>query len=153
MCVCFFFFFKVSPQSNKNKQMGLNQSYKLFHSRKTINKMKRHSRDSYYCLVVWLFLTPWIVVCQAPLSMGLSRQEHWGGLPFPSPADFPNPGIEPITPALVGRFFTTELPGKPILQTIFANDETEKGLIYQYTNSSYNSTTKENNSTENGQKT
>ena len=61
--------------------------------------------------------------------------------------------MEPITPALVGRFFTTELPEKPILQTIFANDETEKGLIYKYTNSSYNSTTKENNSTENGQKT
>jgi len=125
--------------------MGLYQNYKLFHSRKTINKMKRHSRDSYYCLVVWLFLTPWIVVCQIPLSMGLSRQEHWGELPFPSSADFPNPGIEPITPALVGRFFTTELPGKPILQTIFANDETEKGLIYKYTSSSYNSTTKQLN--------
>ena len=55
----------------------------------------------------------WATARQVPLSMGLSRQEHWGGLPFPSPADFPNPGIEPITPALVGRFFTTELPGKP----------------------------------------
>ena len=39
--------------------------------------------------------TPWTVACQAPLSMGFSRQEHWSGLPFPSPGDLPNPGIEP----------------------------------------------------------
>ena len=85
--------------------------------------------------------------------MGCSRQEYWSRLPSPLPRDLPNTRIESTSPASVGRFFTTELPGKPILQTIFANDETEKGLIYQYTNSSYNSTTKENNSTENGQKT
>ena len=46
--------------------------------------------------------------CQAPLSMGFPRQEYWSGLPFPSPGDLPNPGMEPASPALAGRFFTTE---------------------------------------------
>ena len=55
---------------------------------------------------VQLSETPWIVTCQAPLSMGFSRQEYWSGLPFPSPRDLPNPGIEPRSPALAGRFFT-----------------------------------------------
>ena len=43
---------------------------------------------------------------QAPLSTGFSRQEYWGGLPFPPPGDLPDPGIEPMSPALAGRFFT-----------------------------------------------
>jgi len=47
----------------------------------------------------------------APLSMGFPRQEGWNGLPFPSPGDLPNPGIEPASPALAGGFFTTESPG------------------------------------------
>ena len=50
---------------------------------------------------------------QVPLSMGLSRQECWSGLPFPPPGDIPKPGIEPSSPALAGGFFTTEPPGKP----------------------------------------
>ena len=45
-------------------------------------------------------LTPWTVAYQAPLSMGFSRQEYWSGLPFPSPGDLPNPGIEPGSPTL-----------------------------------------------------
>ena len=45
--------------------------------------------------------------------MGSSRQEYWSGLPFPSPGDLPNPGIEPPSPALAGGRFTTEPPGKP----------------------------------------
>ena len=49
---------------------------------------------------VQLSVTPWTVVYQAPLSMGFSRQGYWGGLPFPSPVDLPNPGIEPGFPAL-----------------------------------------------------
>ena len=49
---------------------------------------------------VQLFATPWTVAYQAPLSMGFSRQEYWSGLPFPSPGDLPNPGIEPRSPAL-----------------------------------------------------
>ena len=59
---------------------------------------------------VSLFLTPWTVAHQAPLSMEFSRQEYWSGLPFPSLGDLPNPGIEPtslMSPALPGDFFTT----------------------------------------------
>ena len=56
---------------------------------------------------------PWTIAFQAPLSMGFPRQEYWSGLPFPSPGDLPRPGIEPTSPALAARFFTTEPPGKP----------------------------------------
>ena len=62
---------------------------------------------------VRLFVTPWTVASQAPLSMGFPRQKYWSGLPFPSPGDLPNPGIKPVSTALAGRFFTTELPRKP----------------------------------------
>ena len=57
--------------------------------------------------------TPWTVACQAPLSMGFSRQECRSGLPFPSPGDLPNPGIEPGSPALQADSLLTELSGKP----------------------------------------
>ena len=50
----------------------------------------------------------WTVAYQAPQSMGFSRQEYWSRLPFPSPGDLPNPGIEPISPILAGQFFTAE---------------------------------------------
>ena len=59
---------------------------------------------------VLLFSTPWIVVHQAPLSMGCSTLEYWYGMPCPTPGDLPNPGIEPVSlrpPALVGGFFIT----------------------------------------------
>ena len=61
-----------------------------------------------------LFVTPWTVALQAPWSMGLPRQGCWSGLPFLSPGDLPNPGIQPTSPALAGRFFTSEPPGKPL---------------------------------------
>ena len=53
---------------------------------------------------VWLFVTPWTVAYQASPSMEFSRQEYWSGLPFPSPGDIPDPGMEPGSPAL--RCFT-----------------------------------------------
>ena len=53
-----------------------------------------------------IFVTSWTVACQVPLSMGFPRQEYWSGLPFPSPEDLPDPGIDPVSPALAGRFFT-----------------------------------------------
>ena len=56
-------------------------------------------------------VTPWTAAHQAPLSMGFPRQEYWCGLPFPSPGDLPEPGIEPASPALAGKFFTMEPPG------------------------------------------
>ena len=65
---------------------------------------------------VQLFVTPWTVACQAPPSMGFSRQAYWSGLPFPTPGDLPNPGIETETPAMAGRFFTTEPPEQPIYE-------------------------------------
>ena len=61
-------------------------------------KMKWSEVKSLSC--VWLFVTPWTVAHQAPLSMGFSRQEYWSGLPFPSPGDLPDPGIETGSPAL-----------------------------------------------------
>ena len=62
---------------------------------------------------VQLFLTPRTVTRQAPPSMGFSRQEYWSGLPFPSPGDLPDPGIESLSPTLAGRFFTAEPSGVP----------------------------------------
>ena len=57
-------------------------------------------------------VTPWTGACQARLSMGFSRQEYWRGLPFPSPGDIPDPGIEPRSPALQAESLPTELQGK-----------------------------------------
>ena len=60
---------------------------------------------------------PWTVACQAPLSMGFSRQEYWSGLPFPSPGDLLNPGIKPASlksPALAGGSLPLAPPGKPL---------------------------------------
>ena len=62
-------------------------------------------------------MTPWTAALQAPPSMGFSRQEYRSGLPFPSPDDLPRLGTELASPefsALVGGFFTTEAPAKPI---------------------------------------
>ena len=57
---------------------------------------------------------PRTMVLQAPLSVGFPRQEYWSGLPFPSPEDPPDPGIEPGSPALEADALTSEPPGKPI---------------------------------------
>ena len=61
---------------------------------------------------VQLFGTLWIVAHQAALFMGFSRQEYWSGLPFPSPGDLPNPGIEPGSPALQADALPSEPLGK-----------------------------------------
>ena len=70
---------------------------------------------------VQLFVTPWTVAHQDPLSMGFSKQEYWSGFPFPSPGALPSPGIEPmslVSPALAGGFFTTEPPGNQVTSII-----------------------------------
>ena len=54
------------------------------------------------------FMTSWVVACEE-----FSSQEHWSGLPFPTPGDLSDPGIEPMSPALAGEFFTTAPPGEP----------------------------------------
>ena len=60
---------------------------------------------------VQLFAIPWTLIYQASLSMGFSRQEYWSGLPFPSPGDLPDPGIEPRSPALQADALPSEPPG------------------------------------------
>ena len=83
-----------------------------------LNKLVRHSTYPYHGTLsaqplshVWLFATPWTMAHQASLSMEFSRQEYWSRLPFPTPRDFPNPGVEPMSlepPALADAFFTME---------------------------------------------
>ena len=60
------------------------------------------------------FVTPWTAAHQAPLRTGFPRQEYWGRVPFPAPGDLPDPGVRLVSPALAGRFFTTEPPRKPL---------------------------------------
>ena len=84
------------------------------------------------------FPTPWTVACQAPLSMGFPRQECWSGLPFLSPGDLPNSGIEPKSPALWTDSLSAEPQGKPkntevgslsLLQWIFLTQESNRSLL------------------------
>ena len=69
---------------------------------------------------VRLFVTPRTVAYQAPPSTEFSRQEYWSGLPFPSPGDLPNPGIEPGSPALEADALTSEPPGKPSVDVTYS---------------------------------
>ena len=95
----------------------------------------------YVCMLtrvsrVQLFATLWTVACQAPLSMGFSRQGHWSELPCPPLGDLPNPGIEPVSllsPTLAGGFFTT----RAIWEALFYREWflcrewiNNKGLLY-----------------------
>ena len=79
---------------------------------------------------VQLFVTPWTVAYQAPLSMGFSRQEYWNGLPFLSPGDLPDPEIKPGSPALQADALQSQPPGKPrlLLTTLVLSDS--MGLIF-----------------------
>ena len=65
-----------------------------------------------------ILVTSWTVVCQVPLSTGLSRQEYWSGLPFPSPGHLPYPGIELRCLAVQADSLPTELQGKPMAECI-----------------------------------
>ena len=69
---------------------------------------------------VLLFVTPWTVAHQALLSMGFPRQEYWNGLPFSTPGDLPDPGIELASPALAGKFFTTVPHGEAFSSVQFS---------------------------------
>ena len=66
---------------------------------------------------VRLFATPWTVTYQAPQPTEFSRQEYWSGLPFPSPGDLPDPGIEPGSPTLQADALASEPPGKGRLKS------------------------------------
>ena len=87
---------------------------------------------------VWLFVTPWTVACQAPLSMGFSRWKHWSGLPCPPPGDPPNPKTEPRSP-VTSNSLPSEPSGKPtyigvgslsLLQGNFPTQELNQGLLH-----------------------
>ena len=89
----------------KNKQLNQDwlwsTAYKLSLLSKNINQLWIALKKKTLC-------DSWTVAHQAPLSMGFPRQEYWSGLPLPFPGDLPNPGIEPVSPPLVSRPFTTE---------------------------------------------
>ena len=75
------------------------------------------------------FPTLWTVARQTSLSIGFSRQEYWYGLPFPSPGDLPDPGIEPVSPVLAGGFFITE-PWLLFLKYLWADKNLETSPCY-----------------------
>ena len=86
----------------------------------------------YVCVYIYIYVygglvTKWCptlvtptdyIACQAPLSLGLSRQKHWSGFPFPSPRVLPDPGIETGSPALQADPLPTKPSGKPIYMYI-----------------------------------
>ena len=102
----------IFPTQGSN--LGLTHfSQVLYHLSHLESVQSRSENEVKLLSRVRLFATPWTVAYQAPLSMGFSRQEYWSGLPFPSPGDIPDPGIEPGSPALKAEALTCEPPGKP----------------------------------------
>ena len=80
---------------------------------------------------VRLSMTPWAVICQAPLAMEFSRQEYWSGLP--TPRDPPDPVIETLSPALESRFLTMLPPGKPVFKLdTFKSNFSSAGIYFIY---------------------
>ena len=77
-----------------------------------------------------LFATPWTLACQAPLSMGSSREEYWSGLPFPSPRDLADPGIKPRSPALQVDSLSSGPTGKPTYPKYIATQFSETDYIH-----------------------
>ena len=86
---------------------------------------------------VQLFATPWTAARHAPLSMGFPRQEHWRGLPLPSPGNLLDPETESeslVSPALAGGFFSTALPGKLIPKVLSIKGKTDKFDVLKMSN-------------------
>ena len=87
------------------------------------------------CMLSWfsrirLSTTSWSVAHQAPLSIGFSRQKYWSGLPCPPPGDLPDPGSEPVSPALAGRFYTASTTWE--LMTAFNLNHFHQGHTSRY---------------------
>ena len=102
----------VTVSSTEEKSMGCPHCFTVCRTQGHLCFMKVKTKvKSLSC--VQLFVTPWTVAYQAPLSMEFPRQEYWSGLPFPSPGDLPDPGIEPRSPTLQADALPSELPGKP----------------------------------------
>ena len=100
------------------KQDQIPVSYSRDSGRKS-NLLYQRSEAKWGRSVVSDSATPWTVAYQAPQSTDFSRQEYWSGLPFPSPGDLPDPGIEPGSPALQADALPSESPGKPLYQRGF----------------------------------
>ena len=81
---------------------------------------------------VWLFVTPRTVAYWAPPSMGFSRQEYWSRLPFPSPGELPDPGLEPGSPALWADTLLSETPGSPIQSEISQKEKNKYCRLMTY---------------------
>ena len=86
---------------------------------------------------VQLFVTPWTIADQAPLSMEFSRQEYWSGLPFPSPTDLPNPGIKSGSPVLRVNSLPTGPLGKADIALHFCRMPPLRKLGKRYMGSLY----------------
>ena len=80
---------------------------------------------------VWLFATLWTVAHQAPRSVGFSRHEYGSGLPFPSPGNLPDPGIEPRSPVLQADALTSKPPGKPRVTIRIGKEEIQFSPSWQ----------------------
>ena len=111
---------EIMPKDTSSGCMEKWLSYMVFclrpHSSLTIfiTAVKRKNMMcAYVCAQLFssvhLFVTPWTVAWQAPLSMEVTRQDYWSGLPCPPPRDHPDPGIKPVSPALTGMFFTIRI--------------------------------------------
>ena len=103
---------------NKNRTLLYFPSQReIAYKAKYFHKYEKYQTIKHYGLVPKSFLTlvtPWNITCQAPLSMGFSRQEYWSRLPFPSPVALPDPGNKLRFPTLQEESLPTELQGKPI---------------------------------------
>ena len=77
--------------------------------------------------------TSWTIACQAPLSVGFSRQEYWNGLPFSSPRDLPNPGIEPRSPALQADSLPLSYKGSLMILRLMIRQISISQIIPNYT--------------------
>ena len=100
-------------EKSHNSQGNKQSAYKVYVSVK--------ERTCLPLRCVQLFVTPWTVARQAPLSMGFSRQEYWSRLPFPPPRDLLHPGIEPQSPTLQADSLPTEPPEKTYVSVVGKN--------------------------------
>ena len=137
----------LSPEARTSSLVEIQPPYVSLYRLATRDRGSRRETDvsrsmCYCCCIVTKscpvpFVTPWSAVCQAPLSIGFSRQDYWSGLPFPSPGDLPNPVFQlasSASPALAGRFLITGkhsgVNSHPLLQGILLTQGQNPGLLY-----------------------
>ena len=104
----------------KSLDVSIRQLYKFWI--KLIKKVKSLSR-------VQLFAIPWTIAYHAPLSMGFSKQKYWRGLPFPCPADLPDPGIEPRSPHCRQMLYHLSHQGSPLPRALTGLSQSKSGFI------------------------